>query len=128
MNRTPCLDHPGMDELDFYNLTRRPGDGSECWHIYWRDIKAGTISRATGMPNAKNCFTWSAGFYLGCHPRQIISGTADTFDEAREKFLPAWLKFARSRKPEDFEAWRDQQRWTAEKYAARDAGLPTTKR
>ncbi|WP_426525626.1 hypothetical protein [Bradyrhizobium sp. McL0615] len=80
------------------------------------------------MPNAKNVWTWSAGFYPGSKPGSIKTGTAGTFDEAKTKFTVAWLKFAHSRTPEDFAAWRDEQRWTAGKYAARDAGNPVPRR
>jgi hypothetical protein len=60
----------------------------------------------------------------GSKPSEIKTGTADTFEEARAKFESAWLAFASSRKPEDFQAWRDHRNWTAKKYALGDSGQP----
>jgi hypothetical protein len=80
------------------------------------------------MPNAKNCWNWSAGFYPGSGPGEIRCGNAGTFEEAEAKFKTAWLKFAASRSQDDFEEWREQQEWTARKYAARDVGLRCPKR
>lgn len=115
--------------LDFNKLTRRPDPHRpECWRIWCGDICAGWIAKAVGMPDAQNCWTWSAGFYPGSRPGEIKNGTADTFEEAKVKFERAWLAFAASRTPEDFEAWREQEEWTARKYAARDAGLTVPRR
>jgi hypothetical protein len=113
-----------MTSLDFTKLTRRRGDGPDCWHIYCGDIRAGTISKAVGMPNAQNDWSWSAGFYPGSHPREIKGGSAPTFDEAKAAFEPAWLAFAESRTDADFAVWRDQRDFTAWKYEMRDHGSP----
>ncbi len=114
-----------MTALDFAKLNRRRDpDRDDCWFIFCGDIHAGTIARANGMPNAQTNWNWSAGFYPGSHPREIRSGCAETFEEARANFLPAWLAFAQSRTEGDFAEWREWQDWTARKYAARDAGLP----
>jgi hypothetical protein len=115
--------------FDFTKLTRRAvPDRADCWHVYCGDIRAGTISKAVGMPNAMNLWNWSAGFYPGSGPGEIKGGTANTFEEAKAKFERAWLAFASSRTADDFEEWREQQEWTARKYAARDAGLPVPRR
>ena len=117
-----CLDRR-MTALDFTQLTRRADpDRADCWRIYRGDVCAGWIARSVGRPNAQNEWTWSAGFYPGSGPGEIKIGTADTFAEARAKFERAWLAFASSRTPEDFEEWREQRDWTARKYAARDRG------
>lgn len=92
------------------------------------DVEAGWIAKSVGRPDAVNEWTWSAGFYPGSKPGEIMNGTASSFDEARAAFTVAWLKFAHSRTPSDFAAWRDQQEWTRRKYTARDAGLPCPKR
>lgn len=114
-----------MNAVDFTQLTRcADPERAECWHIYWRDIRAGTITRAVGMPNAQNNWNWSAGFYPGSGPGEIKGGSAGTFEEAKEKFLPAWLGFAQSRSPADFEEWLGQEDWTAWKYRMRDEGMP----
>ena len=49
-------------------------------------------------------------------------GTAATFDEARADFEKAWTLFLSKRTEADFQAWRDQQAWTAEKYRRFDRG------
>jgi hypothetical protein len=114
-----------MTALDFTQLTRRADpDRADCWCVYCGDIHAGTIAIANGMPNAKNCWRWSAGFFPGSRPGEVKSGTANTFAEARAKFERAWLVFAATRTEADFSEWRDQQRWTAEKYRLRDSGQP----
>lgn len=118
-----------MTALDFNRLTRRRDpDRPDCWQVYCGDICAGWIAKAIGMPNAQNDWTWSAGFYPGSRPGEIKSGTADSFKEAKAKFERAWLAFASSRTPDDFEEWREWQDWTARKYAARDASLPVPTR
>src|SRR4051812_36139393 len=98
-----------MDEQDFSQLTRRADpEQPDCWFIYWQDIHAGTIVESTTV-NARTEWRWSAGFYPGSHAGEVKGGTADTFEAAREKFLPAWLAFAHSRKPGDFEEYRDHR-------------------
>jgi hypothetical protein len=109
--------------LDFTMLTRRADpDRADCWQVYCGDIHAGTIARSTGRPNAQNEWTWSAGSYPGSGPGEIKGGTALTFEKDKAKFERAWLAFAFSRKPENFEAWRDQRDWTVRKYALLDRG------
>jgi len=117
---------PIMVPLDFNELTRSRADPDrdDCWHIYRGDVHAGTIAKANGMPNAKNEWRWSAGFYPGSGPGEIKGCTASTFDEARAAFKIACLKFAHSRKPEDFAAWRDHREATVWKYRMHDHGLP----
>jgi len=60
--------------------------------------------------------------FSGSRPREIRHGEATSFEEARAAFLPAWIAFAKSRRPEDFEEYREQARFTAEKYARFDRG------
>ena len=67
-------------------------------------------------------WVWRIAMDPGVPPGAGRGGSAESFDQAREKFLPAWLRFAAARKPEDFEAWRDHDRMTAEKYARFDRG------
>lgn len=111
-----------MTALDFSKLTRRPDPHRpDCWRIFCGDICAGWIAKAATV-NAASVWNWSAGFYPGSGPGEIRSGTANSFEEAKAKFERAWLAFASSRTPEDFEEWRDQRDWTAQKYAARDRG------
>jgi hypothetical protein len=53
-----------------------------------------------------------------CRP----DGTSDTFDQARAEFEQAWAVFLANRSEADFQVWRDQQAWTAEKYRRFDRG------
>ena len=40
----------------------------------------------------------------------------DTFEEARAAFANSWQRYLPRCTETDFQAWRDQQAWTAEKY------------
>jgi hypothetical protein len=89
-------------------LTRRlDPDRADAWRVYFGDVRVGMIGRAAGNPNAADCWNWSLGFYPGCEPGEHRHGTAPTFEAARAAFEAAW---------------RDQQRWTAEKYRRFDRG------
>jgi hypothetical protein len=115
-----------MTALDFNKLTPRSDpDRPDCWQVFCGDVHAGTISKSVGRPNAQEEWTWSAGVYPGSRPREIKSGTASTFKDAKAAFEPAWLAFASSRAGADFEEWRDQRDCTAWKYWRRDQGMPT---
>jgi hypothetical protein len=99
-------------------LTRRrsPAHREEWWEIYYGDIHAGTISMRTGNPHDTEPWEWQCGFYPGCRPGECTSGTAETFDQARADFEAAWKLFLANRTEADFQAWRDQEAWTREKY------------
>lgn len=110
--------------MDFNELTRRPDPHrADCWRIYCADISAGWIALYP-TTNGQAVWVWNVGFYPGSRPGEFRQGNADTFEQARAAFLPAWLQFARTRTPADFEAWREQQRYTRTKYAALDSGQP----
>jgi hypothetical protein len=66
---------------------------------------AGTIAKATGMPNAVNNWNWSAGFYPGSRPGEVKTGSAETFEAARVAFEKAWQHFAATRTEADYQAW-----------------------
>jgi hypothetical protein len=51
-----------------------------------------------------------------------LSSTAATFDQARADFEKAWQMFSARRTEADYQAWRDQEAWTAEKYRRIDRG------
>jgi hypothetical protein len=105
-------------------LTRRqsPDHRQECWHIFYGDIHAGTITERVGNPHDTARWEWRCGFYPGSNPGEHQSGTAASFDEARADFGIAWKIFLSKRTEADFRAWRDQRDWTARKYALWDAG------
>jgi len=76
-------------------LTRRRSRDApdECWHVYYGDVRVGTITIRTGMPPGEDPWSWACGFYPGSHPRECTDGTAPTFDETRAEY--AWLIFRR---------------------------------
>jgi hypothetical protein len=112
-------------------LTRRRSTDApeECWHIYWGDIRAGTIQIRSGIPFDEDPWGWTCGFYPGSHPGEHEDGTAATFEEARADFEDAWQRFLSKRTEADFQEWRDERDWTARKYAMWEAGerMPTQK-
>jgi hypothetical protein len=105
-------------------LTRRrcPDAHQETCLVYYGDVHAGTIMRSVGNPNAAPQWQWRCGFYPGSNPGEYLSGTAPTFDQARAEFAKAWEAFSAGRTEADYQAWRDQREWTAEKYRRFDRG------
>jgi hypothetical protein len=104
-------------------LTRRPDPHrANCWLIHYGDVHVGIIARSVGNPGAAECWQWSCGFYPGSDPGEHRVGTAATFAEARTAFEAAWREYLPRRTEADFEAWRDHQAWTREKYARFDRG------
>jgi hypothetical protein len=79
-------------------------------------VRVGSIAIRTGAPHDTDPWQWDCGFYPGSHPREHQSGTAGTFDRARADFEAAWVVFLSNRTDADFQAWRDERDWTAEKY------------
>ena len=61
-------------------------------------------------------------FYPGSRPGECTNGAATSFEEARVAFEAAWCVFLSKRNEVDFQAWRDQRDWTAEKYRRFDRG------
>ena len=105
------------------DLTRRRyRERSDCWHVYYGDVHVGTISKCVGNPGAAEAWQWLCGFYPGSNPGEQRGGTAGTFDQARAEFEAARRVYLPKRSEADFQAWRDQQAWTAEKYRRFDRG------
>ena len=105
-------------------LTRRRSvdHRQECWQIFFGDIQAGTITERVGNPHDTERWEWRCGFYPGSNPGEHQSGTAASFVEARADFESAWKIFLSKRTEADFQEWRDQRDWTAEKYRRFDRG------
>jgi hypothetical protein len=101
---------------------RRYPERPDCWHVYYGDVRVGTIARRVGNPHDTDPWEWNCGFYPGSHPREHTSDTAATFEQACADFERAWAAFLPNRTEADFQAWRDQQAWTAEKYRRFDRG------
>ena len=98
---------------------RNPDARRETWLIYFGDVRVGTISERVGNPNGTPHMQWCCGFYPGSHPRECTAGTAARFDQARVAFEAAWRVF---RTEADFQEWRNNRDWTAEKYRRSDRG------
>jgi hypothetical protein len=105
-------------------LTRRRSSDShrEVWLVYLDDVQIGTIGERAGVPVGVDRWSWCCGFHPGSRPGECTSGTAETFDEARSDFEAAWRVFLSNRTEADFQGWRDQEAWTAEKYRRFDRG------
>jgi hypothetical protein len=47
---------------------RRYRERHDCWHVYYGDVRVGTIALRTGIPHDEDPWGWSCGFYPGSHP------------------------------------------------------------
>jgi hypothetical protein len=81
-----------------------------------RSWRASAIRRIPSRGNG------AGAFIPVVDPGECTGGTAETFDEARADFEAAWKVFLSNRTEADFQAWRDQEAWTAEKYRRVDCG------
>jgi len=102
--------------------SRDPLVDQETWRIYYGDVLAGTIAQCVGNPGAAPMWQWRCGFDPGSRPGECTGGTAASFDQARADFEAAWRIFLANRTQADFEEWREQRAWTAEKYRRFDRG------
>ena len=100
---------------------RRYRERQDCWHVYYGDVHVGTIARRVGIPPCGKPWGWICGF-PGSKPAEFRDGTAATFDRARADFSIAWQRFSAERTEADYQAWRDQRDWAAEKYRRFDRG------
>jgi hypothetical protein len=73
-------------------LTRRRSTDThrETWHVYYGDLRVGTIGERAGVPVDVDQWGWSCGFYPGLEPGQHQDGSAETFELARTAFEDAW--------------------------------------
>lgn len=103
-------------------LTRRrdPAARGETWHIWYDGVRVGSIAAAEGLKGSTH-WVWDCGFHTGT-PHGLRSGSAPSYAAAREAFEAAWAEYLPTRTPADFDDWRHQAAWTAEKYARWDRG------
>ena len=102
-------------------LTRRLSpDCDTCWHIYYGDVRVGTIAARGTVEHNADAFKWDCGFYPGTHGTKY--GSSKTFDMARADFEKAWIAYRVKLTEAAFQEWRDHRDWTARKYAAQDRG------
>jgi hypothetical protein len=110
-------------------LTRRRTDNPhrEMWHVYFGDVRVGSIGQRSGAPVGLDQWEWSCGFYPGCEPGEQVSGTAADFFTARRDFELAWRELSTKKTEADYQVWRDARDWTERKCAmwARREKLPS---
>jgi hypothetical protein len=101
---------------------RRSKDASEeCWHVYYGDVRVGTIAIRSSNPFATDPWQWRCGFYPGSLPGDCTSGTAASFGEARDAFELAWRVFLANRTEADFDEYRKHRR--LDSLEIRDVGF-----
>ncbi|UPK31164.1 hypothetical protein [Bradyrhizobium sp. 195] len=105
-------------------LTRR-SDNHNGWQIYFGDVRIGQIGRRSGVPGHTDQWGWILGFHPGM--RSQLTGSASSFEEAREQFEAAWSKLAPTLTEDQFESWRqdrDFQAWKRRMWDT-DCRMPT---
>jgi hypothetical protein len=106
-------------------LTRkRVNDRPVTWYVHFAGVRVGVIVERCGAPPGSDQWQWCCGFYPGSDPGDDRHGTAATFEAARAAFEAAWREYLPKRSEADFETWRDQRDWTAEKYHRFDRHEP----
>jgi hypothetical protein len=98
-------------------LTRkRVNDRPVTWHVHYAGVRVGLIVERSGVANTSEPWEWHCGFYPGSNPGELRYGHAASFEAARAAFEAAWSDYLPKRTEADFQEWRDQEAWTAEKY------------
>lgn len=112
-------------------LTRhREADSQqECWHVYYGDVRVGTISERAGVPHDVEQWGWSVGFFPVDHRGRDwrSGGIAATLERACLGFEAAWRNYLPRCTEADFAENRRQRAATAWKYRMHDTGtrMPT---
>jgi hypothetical protein len=101
---------------------KRVSDRPETWHVHYAGVRVGVIVERSGAPPSTDQWQWICGFYPGSNPGDERHGTAASLEAARVTFEAAWREYLPKRTGADFQAWRDQRDWTAEKYRRFDRG------
>jgi hypothetical protein len=99
-------------------LTRkRVNDRPATWHVHYAGVRVGVIVERSGVAGAAEpWWEWHCGFYPGGPHGEQRYGRGATFEAARAAFEAAWRDYLPKCCDADFEDWRDQEAWTAEKY------------
>lgn len=100
---------------------RRTEERLETWTISYDGVDVGKIVELPYQPHKPSRWQWACGFYPGADPHDRTVGQAASFDEARVAFEAAWRVYLARRRPEDFEAWRRDRQFHADKRAGRIA-------
>ncbi|MDO8943093.1 MAG: hypothetical protein Q7U75_07900, partial [Desulfobacterales bacterium] len=92
----------------------------ESWHFWYVGVRVGSIAATEGLKGS-TLWVWDCGFHTGSRDG-LRSGSATSYAAARKAFEAAWLEYLPTRTAADFDGWRHQAAWTAEKYARWDRG------
>lgn len=104
-------------------LTRRRFDDEhEGWHVYFGDVRVGTIRKLAGVPTHGDQWGWSIGFYPGM--LRQWGGSAASFGDARSAFENAWSAVEPTLSVENYEEWRRHRDWTTWKDRMWKEGCP----
>lgn len=105
-------------------LTRRRSDNphQETWHIYFEDVRVGTIGVRGGVPVHADQWGWSVGFTPGMEPGTQRSGVAASFEAARAAFEAAWRELEPALPDSALDEWRRDRDWRAEMAERRARG------
>jgi len=99
---------------------RRYPERPDCWHVYYGDVRVGTIARRVGNPHDTDPWEWDCGFYPGSHPREHKIPPRPSSKPAPISNAPGQRSYRTGRRP--ISRRGDQQAWTAEKYRRFDRG------
>jgi hypothetical protein len=88
----------------------------ECWRIYHGDVHAGMIAQCVGNPGAAPNGNGATASIRAADRASAAAGLP------RRLKGRAWTVFLAKRTEADFEAWREEQAWTAENYRRFDRG------
>ena len=85
-----------------------PEHSREAWHVFYGDVRFGSINKRAGIPADVDQWGWSCGFYPGLEPGEHQSGSAPTFETARADFEAAWQRLLPNLSDYDFaKYWRN---------------------
>jgi hypothetical protein len=102
-------------------LTRkRVNDRPVTWQVHYAGVRVGVIVERSGAPPSSDQWEWHCGFYPGSNPGDDLHGTAADFEAARVVFEAAWRDYLPKRCDADFDEWRQDAAWHADKYARWD--------
>ena len=106
---------------------RRSPHSHDAWHVYFADVRVGTICKRSGAPVHLDQWGWSCGFYPGLEPGEHQSGSAPTFEAARAGFEAAWQRLLPKLSTEDFARYRRNRAFPEWKTMKWDCGcrMPT---
>lgn len=109
-------------------LTRRRSKDAreECWHIYFGDVRVGTIGFAPAC-RLMSISGDGAAASSRCRNGLIAPTARPVASRPRRDFNSAWRTLLPELTEADFDAWRAERDWTARKYAMseRDEKMPS---